>query len=106
MVRFSVTKSYEILNYFHNCWGNFNCCPTVDYMKEKCKDWDERFGAEIIGISYDALAFRCRKQLTSKNAEEIIAESAALNAEITDCKPEKIKDYIVNKGEFMLWWDR
>lgn len=104
-VIFNVTKSYEILNYFHNCWGNFNCCPTIVQIRGVAETWNEKFGAEIVGISHDELAFRCRKQLTSKDADEIIAEAAALHAEITDCKPEKVKDYIVSKGEFTLWWD-
>lgn len=45
------------------------------------------------------------KQLTSEDADEIIAEAAALHAEITDCKPEEVNNYIVSKGVFTLWWD-
>lgn len=104
-VKFDVKNSYEILDYFEGFFGDFNLCPSADTMREKARVFQERYSAELVGISHDGLRFKCGKKLTSENAEEIIAESAALHAEITDCKPEKIKEYIINKGEFTLWWD-
>lgn len=104
-VKFEVKNSYEILDCFNGFFGDFNLCPSTDIMREKAREWQEKFSAELIGLSHDGLRFKCSRPLTSKDAESIIAEAAALHAEITDCKPERIREHIIREGVFTLWWD-
>lgn len=73
-------------------------------MKEKAKEWYEKYGAELLRISHDTLTFKCRK-LSEKEAKELIEEVTQLYALIVGCKPENLLNYLVENETFTLWWD-
>lgn len=73
-------------------------------MKEKAKQWEESYGAELTRFSHDTLTFQC-PSLSAGQAEEIIAQAAGLHAEIIDCRPEELVPYMIREHTFALRWD-
>lgn len=103
-VNFPIEHTYEIFDLLNGSWGDFNECPDCQTMKKKAKEWYEKFGAELLHISYDTLMFQCRK-LSEKEVLEIIADAEQLCAEIVDCEPENLIKYMMQTNQFTLWWD-
>ena len=103
-VCFDVEYSYEVLGLLEFYWGGWNSTPDARTMREKAKEWYEKYGAELLRISHDTLTFKCRK-LTENEAKELIEETMSLCALITDCEPEELLDYLRESQKFTLWWD-
>lgn len=103
-VRFDVEHSYQILGLFDCYWGGWNAVPDVRIMQEKAKEWYEKYDAEIVRISHDTLAFSCRK-LSENEAENLMEDAGKLCAEIIDCEPEELREHLMEKETFTLWWD-
>lgn len=103
-VRFKIEHTYQVFDLLDWYWGNYNECPDCNTMKKKAKEWQEKYGAELVRISHDSLTFKCHR-LSVEEAEEIIVEAAKLYAEIIDCKTEKLVDYMMRENTFTLWWD-
>lgn len=104
LVRFEIEHTYQAFDFLDEYWGDFNACPDCRTMKEKAREWHDRYGAELVRISHDSLTFQCRK-LSVEEAEEIIAEASGLHAEIIDCKPDKLVEHMTRESTFTLWWD-
>jgi hypothetical protein len=77
LVRFGIEHAYQVFNFLESYWGDFNACPNCRTMKEKAREWHDRYGAELIRISHDTLTFQCRG-LSTEEAEEIIEEAYRL----------------------------
>lgn len=103
-VRFEVEHSYQVLGLFDCYWGGWNAVPDARIMQEKAKEWYEKYDAEIVRISHDTLAFRCRK-LSENEADSLMNDAEKLYAEIIDCKPEELREHLMEKETFTLWWD-
>lgn len=83
-VRFEIEHTWQVFDLLQWYWGDFNACPDCRTMKEKAKQWEESYGAELTRFSHDTLTFQC-PSLSAGQAEEIIAQAAGLHAEIIDC---------------------
>lgn len=103
-VRFEIEHTYQAFDFLEWYWGDFNACPDCQTMKEKAKQWQESYGAELTRISHDTLTFQC-PSLSAEQAGEIIAQAAGLHAEIVDCRPEELVSYMMRERTFTLWWD-
>lgn len=53
----SVDHTYEVFALLGNYWGVWNSTPTAYEMYDIAKKWDERFCAEITGLSYNSIDF-------------------------------------------------
>lgn len=51
----NIDHTCEVFALLGNYWGGWNSTPTADEMYNIAKRWENRFGAEIIGLSYDSI---------------------------------------------------
>lgn len=49
--------TFEVFALLGNYWGGWNSTPTACEMYDIAKKWDERFCAEITGLSYNSIDF-------------------------------------------------
>ena len=47
-------------------WGNWNACPPPEYHVSALRDWHDRFGADLIGISGDTMNVRVKADLKDR----------------------------------------
>lgn len=105
-VNFRTSNSYEVFSMFGSLWGGWNDCPDWRTMERKSKEWYEKYGAEIIKISHDSLEFRCKRKLSTKDAEQLMLEIAGFAPNSMDLADyETIRDKLIREGRFVLWWD-
>ena len=51
----NIDHTYEVFAVLGNYWGGWNSTPTAAEMYNRAKEWEERFGTEIVGLSYNNL---------------------------------------------------
>jgi len=102
----NISHTYEIFLLLGNYWGGWNSTPTSNEMYAVAKEWENRFGAEIIEISYDSIGFRFDRALTDPEIDSLINECKGLYAD-ANCRGgyEEMKKIIKDKSELYLWWD-
>lgn len=54
----NIQHTYELFLLLGNYWGGWNSTPTSNEMYYIAKEWESRFAAKIIEISYDSVGFR------------------------------------------------
>ena len=83
--------------------GGLNSAPTAGEMYDIAKKWEDRFGAEIIGLLYDSIDFRFDRRLSDT---EIINECRNLYADVTSNGGyEEMKKIIKEKSKLHIWWN-
>lgn len=98
--------TYEIFELLGHDWGNWNDCPVWWTMRDKAKEWFERYGAEVEELSHDTVVFKVQKPLSEEQRESFISEVVefAPNSQDID-KPENIRKRLEKEGRIILWWD-
>lgn len=102
----NIEHTYEVFKLLGNYWGGWNSTPTSDVMYDITKNWEERFGAEIIEISFDSIGFRFCRKITDTEIDVLINECKKLYAD-ANCKGgyEEMRKIIKEKSELYIWWD-
>ena len=102
----NIQHTYELFSLLGNYWGGWNSTPTSNEMYAVAKEWENRFGAEIIELSYESLGFRFDRGLSDSEIEGLINECKGLYAD-ANCRGgyEEMKKIIKDKSELYLWWD-
>ena len=74
--------------------------------KRQAKEWEERFGTEIVGLSYNSVDFVLNRKLSDIEIEDLIKECEDLHADVA-CSGgyEEMRKIIREKGELHIWWD-
>ena len=105
-VDFSLSDSTDVFEYLGNYWGRWNDCPDWKTMQHKAKEWFDKYTAEVVKISHDTIWFKCIRSLEEQEVDELIkdfTEFAPNSQDIDDM--ENIRADLLEKGEFVLWWD-
>jgi hypothetical protein len=55
----------------HLRWGGWNACPAAEYHVAAMRTWRDRYGAELIGMSFDTINLRVASK--PKTREEALA---------------------------------
>ena len=102
----NIAHSYEIFNMFGNDWGGWNATPTSEEMYHVAKAWEEKYGAEIVGIGFDNIDFQLGRELSEEEIDTLFEEIKELNAEAC-CRGgfENLRNIIKKRGLFGIWWD-
>ena len=75
-------------------------------MYNIAKKWEDRFGAEIIGLSYDSIDFRFDRKLSDTEIDVLINECKNLYADVAcNVGYEEMRKIIKEKSELHIWWD-
>ena len=102
----NIQHTYELFLLLGNYWGGWNSTPTSDEMYAIAKDWESRFGAEIIEISHDSVGFRLGRELSDGEIDDLIRECKNIFADAS-CNGgyEEMKKINKDKSELYIWWD-
>ena len=75
-------------------------------MYNRAKEWEERFGTEIVGLSYNSVDFVLNRKLSDIEIEDLIKECEDIQADAA-CSGgyEEMRKIIREKGELHIWWD-
>lgn len=103
-VEFDLQYAYEVLGLLDCLWGA-DSRPAIKTIQENAKAWWEKFDAELIRISHDALTFKCR-ELIDGEIDMLFNEIQELNAESNWRGGfDKLREIIKEKKIFSIWWD-
>ena len=102
----NVDHTYEVFALLGNYWGGWNSTPTAGEMYDITKKWEDRFCAEIIGLSYNSIDFRFNRKLSDTEIEVLINECKNIYADAA-CNGgyEEMRTMIKEKLELHIWWD-
>lgn len=102
----NIDHTCEVFALLGNYWGGWKSTPTADEMYNIAKRWENRFGAEIIGLSYDSIDFRFERELSDMEIDSLINECKKIYAEAA-CNGgyEEMRKIIKEKSELHIWWD-
>ena len=102
----NIQRTYELFLLLGNYWGEWNSTPTSNEMYYVAKEWESRFAAEIVEISYDSVGFRFGRVLSDIEIDDLINECKNLNAD-ANCSGgyEKMKKIMKDNAELYIWWD-
>ncbi|MDR6147758.1 hypothetical protein QE363_003551 [Sphingomonas sp. SORGH_AS870] len=90
-------------------WGNWNACPPSEYHVAALRDWNRRYGAELVGINGDTMNIRVRTRPKDR------AEALGLAREMYEYCPDIIEQGagtlsnlaagLMTSNWWFFWWD-
>lgn len=105
-VCFKVYSTADVFSLMSFRWGGWNECPAAMEMRDKAREWENKYSAELKKISHDTLYFQCGRRLKAAEVEELLAdirETAPNSMDIDDF--HVIRERLAEEGRFVLWWD-
>jgi Domain of unknown function (DUF4253) len=57
----------------HLHWGNWNECPAPEYHVAAFRSWRDRYGVELVGLSFDTLNLRVQRGPTNREEALVLA---------------------------------
>jgi hypothetical protein len=90
-------------------WGGWNDCPAAEYHVAAMRSWRDRYGAELVGMSFDTINLRvAAKPKTREEALALAREHYVYCADIVDQGGETYSalaaDLMANDWWY-FWWD-
>ncbi len=107
IVDFAIEHSYVIFEKLGNYWGGWNLTPTWQVMYEVAKNWEEKYGANIVEIDNGSIVFSLRDYLSVDEIELLANEIKNLQGAIPCYSGgfEEMKRDICSNSRFEIWWD-
>lgn len=90
-------------------WGSWNDCPSPAIHVAMLRDWNRRYGAEVVGLSGDTLNLRVAKRPTSRDEALALAHEQYFYCE--DLIVQGTETFGALAGALMVsdwwffWWD-
>ena len=90
-------------------WGGWNDCPAAEYHVAAMRTWRDRYGAELIGMSFDTINLRVATK--PKTREEALALARDQYIYCTDIIDQGVGSYSALAADLMandwwyFWWD-
>jgi uncharacterized protein DUF4253 len=92
----------------HLHWGGWNDCPPAEYHVAALRSWRERYGAELVGLSFDTMnvKVKCRPQ-TPEEALELADEQWTYCSDIVAQGPGfyGLAAQLMADPWWYFWWD-
>ena len=100
-------SSWEVPAYLR--WGNWNACPAPEQHVAALRHWNERFGAELVGIDRDTLNLRTtRRPADRQSALALAGDQYRYFPDIIDQGVGSLSTLaaILMAGDWwFFWWD-
>jgi len=104
LARIPTAKSFEIPAYL--CWGNWNKCPTPAEHVALLRDWNERFGLEIYGMTHDQIECVIERPPTDKlSSVKLALEQLLYCIDIAEQGPVPLAAKLLNSRCWYFRWD-
>jgi hypothetical protein len=90
-------------------WGGWNDCPAAETHVAAMRMWRDRYGAELIGMSFDTVNIRVTKR--PKTREEALALARDQYVYCSDIIDQGVQTYSALAAALMasdwwfFWWD-
>jgi hypothetical protein len=90
-------------------WGGWNACPQSEYHVAALRTWRDRYGAELVGISFDTMNLRVASK--PKTREEALALARDQYIYCADIVDQGVQTYSALAADLMandwwyFWWD-
>ncbi|WP_447725554.1 DUF4253 domain-containing protein [Sphingomonas koreensis] len=100
-------RSWEAPAYLR--WGDWNACPPPEYHVATLRDWNNRFGADLVGINGDTM--NVRAQAILKDRKQALALARDLYGYCPDIVDQGVGSITALSAGLMasdwwyLWWD-
>jgi hypothetical protein len=93
----------------HLRWGNWNDNPAAEYHVAALKNWNERFGAELVGCSHDVVNLHvATRPATREAALELAREQYLYCSDLIDQGTETLAALagaLMADDWWYFWWD-
>jgi uncharacterized protein DUF4253 len=93
----------------HLNWGGWNACPHPEYHVAALRSWRDRFGAELVGLSFDTMNLRvARRPATREAALELAREQYLYCNDIVDQGTgtlSRLAACLTADDWWYFWWD-
>jgi len=93
----------------HLFWGGWNACPGPESHVAALRSWRERFGAELVGLSFDTMNLRVkRRPQTRAEALELAREQYVYCEDIIDQGVGTLSQLaaaLMANDWWYFWWD-
>jgi hypothetical protein len=93
----------------HLRWGGWNDCPEPEYHVAALRSWRDRFGAELIGLSFDTMNLRVKRGPQTRDAAVDLAREQYLYcSDIVDQGVETLRNLaagLLAHRWWYFWWD-
>src|SRR5262249_5046813 len=90
-------------------WGGWNACPHPEYHIAALRSWRDRFGAELVGLSFDVMNLRvARRPATREAALELAREQYFYCGDIVDQGTgtlSRLAATLMTDDWWFFWWD-
>jgi hypothetical protein len=90
-------------------WGDWNDCPGPEVHVAMHRRWAERYGAELVGISFDVIEMHVPRPPTTRDAAMSLAhEQCAYCPDIVDQGVATISNLgatLLSSDTWYFWWD-
>ncbi|WP_056501417.1 DUF4253 domain-containing protein [Sphingomonas sp. Leaf22] len=107
IVTLPTRTSWEVPAYLR--WGGWNACPPAEYQCAMLRRWQERYGAELVGIDRDTIELRVKRRPRDR------AEALALAHECYAYCPDTVDQGVdtiealaatlMASDWWFFWWD-
>ena len=102
-----ITKTWESAQFLQ--FGNWNSCPRPEVHAAVHREWNERYGAELMTMTHDTIEMRVTKPSTTwKDAFEL-AEDQMLYAEFDQLpgleSTRELAATLFSAPVWYFWWD-
>jgi Domain of unknown function (DUF4253) len=90
-------------------WGGWNDCPAAEYHVVAMRTWRDRYGIELIGMSFDTINLRVAAK--PKTREEALALARDQYIYCADIVDQGVQTYSALAADLMandwwyFWWD-
>jgi hypothetical protein len=90
-------------------WGGWNGCPAAEYHVAAMRNWRNRYGAELIGMSFDTINLRVAAR--PKTRDEAIALARDQYIYCADIIDQGVGTYsalaaaLMESDWWYFWWD-
>ncbi len=90
-------------------WGGWNACPPAEYQCAALRRWQERYGAELVGIDRDTINLRVKRR--PKDRAEALALAHECYAYCPDTVDqgvgtiEALAATLLASDWWFFWWD-
>ena len=93
----------------HLCWGGWNDCPAAEYHVAAMRRWRDRYGAELVGMSFDTINLRvATKPKTRAEALALAREQYVYCNDIIDQGGQAysaLAASLMANDWWFFWWD-
>lgn len=86
-------------------WAGYNDCPATEFHVAALRSWADRFGAELVGLSDDALELRVSRRPLTRDAALVLAREYLAYCPDAGETLAPVAARLMQSDWWFFWWD-